>query len=114
MVVDMLLSSRDEGLGQSFYAAPGCIWVASREQPGARTSASHILAAVHVPDLAGDERRVVGDQEVDDPGHLVRPPEPADWDLGLDPLEHFLRNVLEHLRRDEPGCDRVHRDADRV
>src|SRR5690349_22213150 len=42
---------------------------------------SHVQAAVDGPDLPGDVGGLVGRQEADHPGDLVRPPQPAQRDL---------------------------------
>src|SRR5579864_448708 len=74
----------------------------------------HVLAAVNPPHGAGDVRGLVGGEEVNDASDLIWPTEPSERDLGLDPLEHLLGDVLEHLGRDEPGGDRVDGHAERV
>jgi hypothetical protein len=47
-----------------------------------------------------------------DAGDLVGPAQPSDRDRLLDAVEDLLRDVLEHLGRDEPGGDGVDGDAD--
>ena len=60
--------------------------------------ALHVHAAVDRPHRAGDERRLVGGEEVDHARDLVRPTEPSQRDLGLDPVEHLLGHAARASR----------------
>src|SRR5438270_7314251 len=81
------------------------------EARAAMASRLHLLTAVDIPHLTGDERRVVRGQEVHDARHLVGPAEPSHGDLGLDAVEDLLGDVLDHLGGDEAGRDRVDRET---
>src|SRR5580704_1596668 len=78
------------------------------------TFLSHIQAAVDRPDLPGDVGRLVSGQEADDTGDLLRPAEPADGNLPLDPIEHLIRDRRHHVRGDVARRHRIHRHADPV
>src|SRR5262245_19752410 len=75
-------------------------------------AASHVRAGVHAPDLAGDVRRGVRGQEVHDARDLFRLPEAAERNLRQELLHDLRRDVLEHLRRNEPRRDGVDREPD--
>src|SRR5450755_4071696 len=75
---------------------------------------SHVQAAVDGPYLSGYIGGLVGAQETHDPSNLLRPAEPTDRDLPPDAREHIVRNGGEHVRGDESGGYRVHREAEPV
>src|ERR1039457_4345769 len=77
-------------------------------------AASHVQAAVDGPDLPGDVGRLIGRQEGDHAGDLVRPAEPADRDLAADPVNDLLRDRSEHVGRDVAGGHGVDGQPDPV
>src|SRR6516165_4908786 len=68
---------------------------------------SHVQAAVDGPDLAGDVRGLVGGEEADGAGDLLRPGKPAQRNLLPDPLQRPFRHGGHHVRGDVTGSDRV-------
>src|SRR5215471_1568322 len=75
---------------------------------------SHVQAAVDGPDLPGDIGGLVGRQEADDPGDLLRLPETAQRDLAPDPVHHLVGDGGHHVGRDVAGRDRVDGQPDPV
>src|SRR5579871_2665369 len=68
---------------------------------------SHVQAAVDGPDLAGDVGRLVGGEEADGAGDLLRPGQPAKRDLLPDPLQRPFRHGGHHVGGHISGGDRV-------
>src|SRR5689334_4087147 len=75
---------------------------------------SHVHAAVDGPDLPGDVGGLVGRQEADHPGDLLRPPQPAQRDLRPHPVQRLVGHAGHHVGRDIAGSDRVHGQPDPV
>src|SRR6266851_4111696 len=77
-------------------------------------SPSHVQAAVDGPDLPGDVGGRVGRQKADHPGDLLGRAEPADRDLGPDPVQHLVRDGGHHVGGDVARGDRVDGQPDPV
>src|SRR5436190_11909058 len=75
---------------------------------------SHVHAAVDGPDLPGDVGGLVGRQEADHPGDLLRLPEPAQRDLLAYPVQCLLGHLGHHVGGDVAGGDRVDGQPDPV
>src|SRR5215469_5913972 len=75
---------------------------------------SHVQAAVDGPDLPGDVGGLVGGQEADDPGDLLRPAQAADRYLRADPVQHLVGDGGDHVGGDKAGRDGVDRQPDPV
>src|SRR5260221_12332724 len=71
-----------------------------RGAAAARPRSVHMLAAVDRQRRAGDETRLVGDEEEHAAGDLLGIAEPSDWDARDDLLEHIGRHGAHHLAVD--------------
>src|SRR5215467_14095460 len=87
---------------------------AGDRSPHVEDRRSHVQAAVDGPDLPGDVGGLVGRQEGDHPGDLLRLPEAAQRDLRAHPVQRLLGHGGEHVGGDEPGRDRVDGQPDPV
>src|SRR5262245_20573487 len=70
-----------------------------------------MLAAVDRQRRAGDEARILIDEEGNASSDLLRLAEASNGDPGDDLAEYFLRNRGDHVRIDIARCDGVHRDV---
>src|SRR3984957_16742800 len=77
------------------------------------TKLSHVHAAVHVEDLAGDITGFVAGEKDDGGGDVAVQAETAERDHGFHFVFDFLRERVGHRRFDEAGRNGVHGDAAR-
>src|SRR5207342_959619 len=73
---------------------------------------THVLATVRAEVGAGDPARLVGDEERNGVGDLVRLAQAAGGDLRDDLVAHFLRHGHHHVGADVARGDGVHGDAE--
>src|SRR6202161_1361446 len=78
------------------------------------TAPSHVQSAVDGPDLPGDVGGLIGRQECDHAGDLLRPAETAGRNLAAYPVKHPFRDRGDHVRRDIARCHGVHGQPDAV
>ena len=102
------------GLLGGFYL----LWLLlrSRRILAPASTTAQAAAAVDTDHLAGDERSALAEQELDQRGHFVRPPEPLHGDGRENPpflLAADRAGLAEQLGLDRPGRHRVDRDAQR-
>src|SRR5512143_118377 len=99
----------------------GAVQAESSPHPTARSragSSDHPEAARDAERLAGDEGGVIGGEEGDRRGHLLRPAEAAQLRAPLHRLDDLLADLPElgclHQQRglDRTGCDRIGRDPE--
>src|SRR5213594_2189519 len=72
---------------------------------------SHQQSAVDRELGAGDVVAVRRNEIDDRATDLLRRAEPLEGNLTQEPVAHLLRNALDHVRLDEAGRNRVHRNA---